>query len=120
MYSQCLRLRRIIIKDVTFINRIDVLTECCYKSNFPKPMVESISSKVKLLPRKLTDSNPILMKDKDKGTENKVTVVSTFGNDSSFTEVIKRYEKVIIKSTKSFIDNKNSGLMTYVKILILL
>ena len=120
VYSQCLRLRRIINNDVTFANRIDELKECFYKSNFPKSMVENISSKVKLLPRKLPDNNPVLIKDKDKETENKITVVSTFGNDSSPTEVTKKYEKVLINSTKSFIDNKNFGLVTYVKKRVLL
>ena len=79
VYSQCLRLRRIINNDVTFTNRIDELKECFYKSNFPKSMVENISSKVKLRPRKLPDNNPVLIKDKDKETENKITVASTFG-----------------------------------------
>ena len=83
-------------------------------------MVENISSKVKLLPRKLPDNNPVLMKDKDKETENKITVISTFGNDSSLTEVTNKYEKVLINSTKSFIVNKNSGLKTYVKKRVLL
>ena len=115
VYSQCLRLRRIINNDVTFTNRIDELKECFYKSNFPKSMVENISSKVKLVPRKLSYNNPVLIKDKDKEIKNKITVVSTFGNDSSLTEVTKKYEKFLINSTKSFIDNKNSGLMTYVK-----
>ena len=41
--------------------------------------------------------------------------MSTFGDDSSLTEITKKYEKVLIKCTKSFIENKNSGLMTYIK-----
>ena len=73
-------------------------------------MVENISSKVKLLPRKLPDNNPVLIKDKDKETEDKITVASKFRNDSSLTEVTKKYEKVLINSTKSFIDKKSSDL----------
>ena len=96
--------------DVRFTNQIDELKECFYKSNFPKSMVENISSKVKLLPRKLPDNNPVLMKDKDRETEDKITVASKFRNDSSLTEVTKKYEKVLINSTKSFIDKKSSDL----------
>ena len=80
-------------------------------------MVENTSSKVKLLPRKLPDNNPVLIKDKDKETEDKITVASKFRNDSSLTEVTKKYEKVLINSTKSFIDKK---VLTYVKKLVLL
>ena len=41
IYSQCLRLRRIINDDQRLSNRIDELKEYFYNSNYPKKMVEN-------------------------------------------------------------------------------
>ena len=49
---------------------------------------------------------PVLIADIYNESENKFTIVFTFGNNSSQTEVTKKYEKVLTNSTKSFVGNE--------------
>ncbi|KAL5251597.1 hypothetical protein ACHWQZ_G017089 [Mnemiopsis leidyi] len=98
IYSQCLRLRRIINDDQRLSNRIDELKEYFYNSNYPKKMVENISSKVKTFERRLpackntSNSSILLPASPDHKT---IRVVSTFGSDEALIEVVDKFESVL-------------------------
>ena len=98
IYSQCLRLRRIINEDQRLSRRIDELKEYFYNSNYPKKMVENISSKVKTFERRLpackntSNSSILLPASPDQKT---IRVVSTFGSDEALIEVADKFESVL-------------------------
>ena len=96
-YSQCLRLRRIINDDDRLSKRIDELKECFLNSNYPKKMIENISSKVKKFERRLptsrnTSNSSILL---PVSPDNTIRVISTFGNDSPMLEIVEKFESTI-------------------------
>ena len=98
VYSQCLRLRRIINDNERLSAKIDELKICFFNSNYPKKMVENISSKVKLLDRVI--SNP---RDAPKNSDvpqspKKLHAISTFGSDSNLINVVEKYEPILAKS----------------------
>lgn len=102
IYSQCLRLRRIINDDQRLAERIDELKECFYNSNYPRKMVENISSKVKTFERRLptsrnTSNSSILLPASP--DQKSIRVISTFGSDEALIEVIEKFEPVLESST---------------------
>lgn len=113
VYSQCLRLRRIINDDSRLLTRIEELKTCFYNSNFPKNMVEKITTKVKTLPRILPtprgSSHASLLVPKSP-IKDEIRVISTFGSDSSLVGVVDKYEDVLLGSTKSFSSSSTNSI----------
>lgn len=107
VYSQCLRLRRIINCDTRLSDRIDEMKICFFNAEYPKRMVENISQKVKamvrIIPTPANDSNSSILVPETPGppAENPVRVISTFGCDSEMIDVVRRLEPSLI-SSKSF------------------
>ena len=98
IYSQCLRLRRIINNDQRLADRIDELKEYFYNSNYPKKMVENISSKVKSFERRLpacrnTSNSSILLPASP--DHHPIKVISTFGSDEALIEIVDKFESVL-------------------------
>jgi hypothetical protein len=56
VYSQCLRLRRIINEQSRLSHRLDELCTAFSKSGYPKKMLDNISNKVKNMERKIASS----------------------------------------------------------------
>ena len=102
VYSQCLRLRRIINCNNRLKLRLEELKECFLNSDYPTKMVDNISKKVLGLERNLSRGKQ--SDNNDKNTSPGVRVVSTFNGDSHFVDVLKKYETQLIQ-TKSFKDN---------------
>ena len=112
VYSQCLRLRRIINDDTRLSKRIDELKLCFKNSNYPKKMVEKITTKVKSLPRLLpaprdSSSSSILLPKSPVKSE--IRVISTYGSDSSLVDIVDKY-KDVLGSTKSFSSGSTNSL----------
>ena len=97
IYSQCLRLRRIINDNDRLALRIDELNECFSNSNYPKKMINNISSKVKTFERRLptcrdTSNSSILL---PVSPDNTIRVISTFGSDVALIDIIEKFESTI-------------------------
>ena len=108
VYSQCLRLRRIINDNDLLSLRIDELKISFYNSNYPRKMVENICSKVKSMDRKLkpchnsSNSSILVPSSPDKS----IRAISTFGVDNKFTEVTKSFQP-LLESSRSFSSNES-------------
>ncbi len=98
VYSKFLRLRRIINDDERLSRRIDELKEYFYNSNFPRKMVENISSKVKLFERRLptcknmSNSSILIPASPD---DKKIRVVSTYGSNNALLEIVEKFEPTL-------------------------
>ena len=107
MYSQCLRLRRIINNDERLSARIDELKMYFHNSNNPTKMIEKISSKVKLLDRVIFNPRDAPKKSNLPKSHEKLHAISTFGIDSKLVNIVEKYEPVLAKST-SFSTNPST------------
>ena len=89
VYSQCSRLRRIIISDDVLKLRISELCEAFISCGYPTSMVKRISSKVINISRDLN----VLIKSKSKNTPcrstDNVHIISTFGTDELLVQCVK-------------------------------
>ena len=107
VYSQCSRLRRIIISNDILKIRIAELCKSFVSCGYPKSMVERISSKVLTVSR---DLNALIKKhssvdDTPSTQTHKVRVISTFGTGQSLVDCVKEAIPHL-QVTKSF-KNKN-------------
>ena len=108
VYSQSLRLRRIINDRERLRTRLTELAECFKKAGYPEKMVHSITTKV------LNSERDITMKEKiDKTNKDRIRVVSTYKADENMVKVIKNCEESL-KLTQSF-RNQRRPLFSYVK-----
>ena len=81
VYSQCLRIRRIVNCNVRLHSRMEELNTCFLDSGYPTKLVNNISTKVMGLERNLSRGKP--EKDKDSTV---VRVISTFNADSQLID----------------------------------
>ena len=88
VYSQALRIRRIVNNEERFIKRIDELMSDFEKSGYPKKMLKNIMKKVKMKNRTLDKREK---KEKNDGDE-KIMAVSTFGRDKKLTNILERVQ----------------------------
>lgn len=89
VYSQCLRLRRIIICQDILKQRLTDLVECFLLCGYPKSLVNRISEKVLSMKRDLN----ILIKNKSELASDSpgetIRIVSTFGTDNFLIDSVK-------------------------------
>ena len=111
VYSQCLRLRRIINSQTRLEIRIAELCESFKNANFPKNMISNISNKVLKMERNIQPKPPAVT-NPNKSFE-PIRVVSCFKTDTELVKIFKSAEQDL-KSTKVFekIDDK---LFTFIK-----
>ena len=110
VYSQCLRLRRIINEQSRFICRINELCLAFEKSGYPKPMIQNISNKVLNMER---DLHPNKIEKNSVNNTKPILVVSSYGTDEKLIKSLKAHEKDLLK-TNSF-KNIKSPMFEFVK-----
>ena len=108
VYSQSLRLRRIINSQERLRTRLDELAECFIKAGYPKKMVNEITTKVFNSERNISVKNVTQPED-----DGKIRVISTFEADKSIVDAVKKSEENL-KLTQSF-RNQNGSLFKFVK-----
>ena len=94
VYSQFLRLRRIVNNNTRLSNRINEMKDSFRDAGYPNNLLENISLKVLSLERKLTNENNIA----DNLLTDKVLVVSTYSADSTLVDTAKCYEQQFLKT----------------------
>ena len=99
VYSQCLRLRRIINNQDRLIGRLNELCSAFEKSGYPKSMLQNISTKVQNMQRQIERPMPVVDDDDSKP----ILVVSCYGTDDKLIKTLKAHEEDILK-TNSFKD----------------
>ena len=96
VYSQCLRLRRIINSNERLFTRLQEIAKSFREAGYPEKMVKSIIEKVRNSERNIGQN------DRTKSDENdKMIVVSTYEADDEIVKVVKDSEE-IFKRTNSF------------------
>ena len=126
VYSQCLRLRRIINHQDRLKLRLDELCLAFEKSGYPKSMLQNISAKVLNTPRQLrstetnNDAETTDVTNENDTTHNQqsgesnnsdesepILVVSNFGTDDKLIKSIKNFENDFLK-TNTFKNTKKT------------
>ncbi len=108
VYSQSLRLRRIINSTERLRTRLDELADYFKKAGYPEKMVKNITTKV------LNSDRDLSIKEKvEQESEGQIRVVSTYKADDDMIKAIKNCEDSL-KLTQSF-RNQRGPLFTYVK-----
>ena len=100
VYSQCIRLRRIINSQERLKVRLEELCEAFKAAAYPSKMVENISKKVLNSERSLERKEPI---EESTADPLPIRIVSTFGSDTDIVTTVKKYEEDL-KKTRSFSD----------------
>jgi len=95
VYSQCLRLRRIINDNDRLENRLQELIEAFKKSGYPSSMLQKISSKVTSLQRDLK-RQPSLSQSQEVSP---ILIVSCHETDDKLVKTIKANEDELAKTT---------------------
>ena len=88
VYSQGLRLRRIINNEERLCMRLDELAADFMKCNYPSKLIKDIFDKVKKMDRVITKKEK-----EEESDKNEVMVVSTFGRDQKLMKTLKQIEK---------------------------
>ena len=88
VYSQALRLRRIINNDERLSSRLEALKVDFKKCAYPDSLLNNIFAKVKSLPRRLTPKEGT-----STSTDDRLMVISTHGRDAPLTRVLNKVEK---------------------------
>ena len=92
VYSQSLRLRRIINSDERLKQRLQELSEAFKKAGYPSSMVDEITNKV------LNSERDIAVKErKQQEVSDQVIVVSTYEADESIVEAVRQSEENLRK-----------------------
>ena len=109
VYSQCLRLRRIINNPDRLAHRLNDFLAAFDKSGYPEPMLLSIRNKVQGMERQLqrTEQND------DDVPAKPIVIVSCNGTDEKLIKTLKKYEDELSK-TNSFKDGAKP-IFQYVK-----
>ena len=89
VYSQALRLRRIINNDHRLSIRLDELGSDFKKSGYPQKMLKNILKKVKCSERCLMDKAT----DDENSEKEPTLVITTFGRDKQLTNITEKIEK---------------------------
>ena len=108
VYSQSLRLRRIINSDERLSKRLQELAKSFKEAGYPTKMITEITNKVQNSERNIS-----VRPKKDQKDSEKIIVVSTYAADDSIVETIKDSEENL-KRTESF-RNQRGSLFKYVK-----
>ena len=88
VYSQGLRLRRVINDDERLAEQLECLKSDFVKCKYPLKLIDDIFSKIKVMPRDLEK------KQRDDGNgSDKILVISTHGRDKPLINVAKEIEK---------------------------
>ena len=101
VYSQSLRLRRIINNDTRLRGRLEELKEAFLNSNYPANMVNNIIAKVASLSRVLKDRNnrsnaatisptPVINRT--------ARIITTYGSDADLVKVVETFEPSLVSS----------------------
>ena len=101
VYSQFLRLRRIINNNERLKAAIDVMKQQFLIYNYPKKMVSNIAEKVSKMERNLS-----IHKDKSKNmatdsSSTPIRAISTFGCDSALLKIATKYDSIIASHLSS-------------------
>ncbi len=107
VYSQSLRLRRIINSDQRLQARLTELKDVFVRARYPSKMVTEITNKVQNSARNIAEQA------KQEEDCDKILVVSTYGADQNIVDVVKESEKSF-KQTQSF-RNQHGTLFKFVK-----
>ena len=97
VYSQCLRLRRIINNQERLNNQLEILKECFLNCDYPKKMVDNITSKVKSFDRILKRKEQTNVST----SPDTIRVVSTFNSDRLLVDVTESHSSSL-SLTQSF------------------
>ncbi|KAL5251693.1 hypothetical protein ACHWQZ_G014738 [Mnemiopsis leidyi] len=89
VYSQCLRLRRVINSDERLKIQLEILKEAFLESGYPKKMVENIANKVLGMKRVLERKNDHHIEQASPLT---IRVISSYGSDDDLVNVVQKYE----------------------------
>ena len=108
VYSQALRLRRIINSRERLELRLKELAESFEKAGYPKQVIQNIKNKVLNSERDISIKRKVAAED-----DGKIIVVSTFEADDNIVSAVKESED-IFKRTQSF-RTQNGPLFKYVK-----
>lgn len=100
VYSQSLRLRRIINSQDRLRSRLDDLSVCFKKAGYPESMVLDITTKVFNMERDISVKQKV-----DSFNDNKIVVVSTYEADKNLVQSVKNSEENF-KLTPSFRDQR--------------
>ena len=98
VYSQCIRLRRIINCSVWLQSRLNDLKSCFLNCGYPRTLIDNIMSKVLSLERDLTRRK---RNEVSESLYSPIRIVTTFGADDEIINSIKKFEGQLLK-TKSF------------------
>ena len=102
VYSQCIRLRRIINSQEHLKSRLDELCTAFKAAAYPSKIVNNISNKVLNSKRNL-DIRPKAKIDPLNPEILPIRVVSTYGTDNDITTTVRKFEEDL-KKTRSFHD----------------
>ncbi|KAL5266467.1 hypothetical protein ACHWQZ_G003754 [Mnemiopsis leidyi] len=122
VYSQCVRLRRIINDNDRLSRRLAELEVAFLNSNYPSRMVNNIITKVSSMPRILKDQ-------KNRSNASTISptpiapktarVITTYGSDSDLVKIVKKFEPSLASSpslsSRSTTTNSDSPLISFVK-----
>ena len=108
VYSQSLRLRRIINSQDRLRSRLDEIADSFKKAGYPEDMVSNITTKVYNMERDISVKQKV-----DSLNEDKIIVVSTYEADTNIVDAVKKSEENF-KYTPSF-RNQNGPLFKFVK-----
>ena len=84
VYSQCLRLRRVINSNDRLKNQLEILKEAFLESGYPKKMVTNIANKVLGMERVLQRKNDTPM---EQASPLPIRVISSYGSDDDLVNV---------------------------------
>ena len=111
VYSTSLRLRRIINDSERLKRRIDELKQCFFSANYPKKMVNNITSKVCNMERRIKSHNEsnssILVPN---SPDDSIRVISTFDSDKDLRDVVMNLEPTLSASRSFSSTESSSGL----------
>ena len=108
VYSQCLRLRRIINDQGRLVHRLNELLAAFDMSGYPEEMLLSIRNKIQNMERRLEPSEP-----SEESSAKPILVVSCNDTDEKLVKSLKKYEDDLSK-TNSF-KNAYKPLFQFVK-----
>ena len=108
VYSQSLRLRRIINSDVRLSKRLQELGDSFKEAGYPAKMISEITNKVQNAERDIS-----IKRKEEQIDQKKIIVVSTHEADSNILEAVKNCEDNL-KRTQSF-RGQHGSLFKYVK-----
>ena len=99
VFSQFLRLRRIINDETRLKNRIDELKICFQNAGYPKSMIDNIANRVLGMERILQRKSELPTEPTE--TPKSIRMISTFGSDTDLVKSVKQFEPILSR-TRSF------------------